>query len=511
MSATTRWDVREYQRIASVSRHGDELVVQFEDGSRVNVDAQRILPADTRLAQWDAMTFNPYEIVVPTLGGEVEVPWSIIRVLTDKEYSAYLAGAAEEEARQIGLRIKELRTNRNLSSKELAERASITPQSLSRIEHGRHDVVFTTLQRLLAAMGYTLKDLAVAPRRPASVTALLRRLASVGIDRDLVLFRLLPEWARNQATGHTGVDDEETVIEQIARGVSRVFNWSVPAILGNEPLQFDPALIPTTRFKVRGRVNELRATAYTFYAHFLALTVLEAMPRLEPRPVPADPDELRQEVIAKYGSLDFEHLLRFAWDCGIPVIPLRDPGMFHGACWRVSGRSIVVLKQMTDSQARWLYDLLHELKHVASHLSDERPAVIESAEISPILDQYKVSDEEWEASEFASEVVLFGRAEELAKECVVMAQGSVEQLKRAVQRVAAVEHVPADALANYLAFRLMSGNKINWWGAANNLQVTDPPPWQTARDLLLERVELERLNIQDRDLLLRALSEPEEN
>ena len=82
MSAATKWDAREYQRIASASRRGDDLVVQFEDGSQVNVDAQRVLPPDTRAPQWDAMNITPYEIVIPTLDGEFEVPWSTIRVLT---------------------------------------------------------------------------------------------------------------------------------------------------------------------------------------------------------------------------------------------------------------------------------------------------------------------------------------------------------------------------------------------------------------------------------------------
>lgn len=511
MSAATKWDAREYQRITSARRRGDELVVQFEDGSQVSVDTQRVLPPDNRIPQWDAMTFNPYEIVVPTLDGEFEVPWSTIRVLTDKEYGAYLAAVAEEEARQIGLRIKELRNSRNLSSKELAERAGITPQSLSRIEHGRHDVVFTTLRRLLAAMGFGLKDLSAAPRRPASIKALLKRLAEVGIDQDLVLSRILPKRIRDQVAADRGTHDAGNLVDQIAREVSRVFNWSVSAILGNEPLRFDPTLLPATRFKVRGRVNEMRATAYTFYAHYLALTVLDAVPQRELQPIPGNADELRRVVMERYGLLDFETVLRFAWDCGIPVIPLRDPGAFHGACWRSAGRSVIVLKQLTDSQARWLYDLLHELKHVASHLSDKHPAIVEGSEISPVSDQYRDSDEEWEASEFASDVILFGRADELAQQCVEMAQGSVEQLKSAVQRVAAIEHVPVDALANYLAFRLMTGNKINWWGAANNLQTTDPPPWRTARDLLLGRIKLDRLNSQDRGLLLRALSEPGEN
>ena len=153
MTATATWDTQEYQRIAAVEHDAGTLVVCFEDGARVMVDAGRVLPPGTRGVDWSRLSFTPYEIRVPSAGGEAEVPWATVRVLTDKEYSAHLAAAAEEQARLVGQRIKELRSSRNLSGKELAERAGITPQSLSRIEHGRHDIVLTTLQRLLAAMG----------------------------------------------------------------------------------------------------------------------------------------------------------------------------------------------------------------------------------------------------------------------------------------------------------------------------------------------------------------------
>jgi DNA-binding Xre family transcriptional regulator len=161
MSVATKWDTREYQRIAAVERDGEALVVCFEDGSRVSVDPRILLPASSTV-DWDGLTANPYEIVVPGADGPMEVSWAAIRALTDRDYAAHLAAAAEEQARQVGLRIKELRQQRGLSSKELAERAGIAPQSLSRIEHGRHDVVFTTLRRILAAMGCSLRDLAKA-------------------------------------------------------------------------------------------------------------------------------------------------------------------------------------------------------------------------------------------------------------------------------------------------------------------------------------------------------------
>jgi DNA-binding Xre family transcriptional regulator len=163
MSTATKWGTRDYQNMVSVEPCDNQLRVLFRDGARVAVDADRLLPAGTCGVEWSALRFTPFEITVPTATGEIEIPWSTIRALTDREYSAHLAAAAEEQAKQVGQRLRELRKLRRLTSKEVAERAGITPQSLSRIEHGHHDVVFTTLQRILAAMGYSLRDLVVRP------------------------------------------------------------------------------------------------------------------------------------------------------------------------------------------------------------------------------------------------------------------------------------------------------------------------------------------------------------
>lgn len=88
------------------------------------------------------------------------------------------------------------------------------------------------------------------------------------------------------------------------------------------------------------------------------------------------------------------------------------------------------------------------------------------------------------------------------------AKGTVEWLKQAVPRVANRENVAVDALANYMAFRL-SLQDINWWGAAENLQVTDSEPWAIARDLLLSHCALDKLNEVDRNLLILALADKE--
>lgn len=161
-----KWDSPRFQRICSVKADPDSFRIRFEDGTTAEIESHKILPGEVTQPRWNELRFDPYEIVVPTENGEFEISWSTIRVLTDAAYSAHLAKAAEEQAKKIGRRLSQLRKRRGMKSKELAERAGIAPQSLSRIEHGKHDLAFSTLQKILGAMGYGLKDLS-AESEPA--------------------------------------------------------------------------------------------------------------------------------------------------------------------------------------------------------------------------------------------------------------------------------------------------------------------------------------------------------
>ena len=196
----------------------------------------------------------------------------------------------------------------------------------------------------------------------------------------------------------------------------------------------------------------------------------------------------------------------YCWDLGIPVLPLNDPGAFHGACWRVNGRNVIVLKQRTRSLARWLFDLLHELRHAAENSDSPSHTVIEEPEMS---DARINSDEEKEASWFAGEVSLGGNAEILAQLCARRAKNNIRRLKAVLPTVANENGVDVAVLANYMAFRLSLQGE-NWWGAATNLQPADEAPWAIARDILLQRADISALTGIDRELFMQALRAPEE-
>ena len=262
----------------------------------------------------------------------------------------------------------------------------------------------------------------------------------------------------------------------------------------------------TARFKLPARVKENVVGVYTVYVHYLALLALSSTSGRRTRRVPDDWNDVRTAVLSHYGELNFANTLRYVWDLGVVVLPLNDSGLFHGACWRIDGRNIVVIKQNTKSEARWLVDLLHEFFHAMDYPDNTDFAIVEEDQMS---ESRRNSEDEREATEFAADVVLDGRAEELAELCAHLAQGQIARLKVVVREVAQQHDVSVGVLANYLAHRL-SMEGTDWWGAAQNLQEVREDPWVCARDVLLTHIEFNRLNPIDRDLMSRALAGQEE-
>jgi len=61
--------------------------------------------------------------------------------------------------RQMGMKLKQLRTVKGLSQEALAKRAKITREYVNKLEAGRHDTTMGTLQALAKALGVPLREL----------------------------------------------------------------------------------------------------------------------------------------------------------------------------------------------------------------------------------------------------------------------------------------------------------------------------------------------------------------
>lgn len=407
---------------------------------------------------------------------------------------------------QLPKALVQARIASGLSHKELADRLGLKEQQVQRYEATEYrSASLSRLQEVISALGVDIREEIFLPANPASALALFDRLGTVGIDREFICHRILPPSlaARMSAVSPA---PSETEVRQAASTIGRVYRWEADNLLGGEPLVLDTEVAGVARFKLPANREGRRLSAYTVYAHYLALLVLEATPELEPSPIPADAQEFRDALLEQFETLTLESVLAYIWSLGIPVLPLSDTAAFHGAFWRVRGRNVIVLKQRTMSLARWINDCLHEAYHAGQEPDEMERATIEEPETS---EARRESDEEQEANLFAGNVMLDGRAEELAHMCVVAASGKVPRLKSVVPMVAESEDVDVGALANYLAYRLSLQN-INWWGAATNLQRGHCNPCDIARRWIIPRLDMTRLNDVDRHILIQALTDSED-
>ncbi len=400
------------------------------------------------------------------------------------------------------------RVARGLTQRELGEKLGVKEQQVQRWEATEYaKTTFNRMREVVAALGLHVREEIFIPTKRFTAKTLVRNLKKVGLRSDLLIQRLLPP----EALSHVFAASEEThaagLLFQSANLIARVFGFPASAILSERAPQLDLQALAAGRFKIPATAGEEAVSAYTLYAHYLAALVERCVAHM---PLAKLPTSWREVHSALAGSgeraVTFEATLNYVWSLGIPVLPLQDPGAFHGAVWIINGRPIIVLKQGGRFTSRWLFDLLHELDHVLKRAAGGSLADFYIIETHPISPERRESLEETDASEFAEEVLFHGRSSEIEKACVSAAAGDIRKLKRIIPQVAEQQQVDVGVLANHMAFRLAEQDE-NWWATAMTLQQSSTDPFIVARDRLLMEARLKVLPAIDRDLLMRAVSD----
>lgn len=392
-----------------------------------------------------------------------------------------------------------------LSQRSLAERLNLKEQQIQRYEAERFaSASFRRLCQVADALGVRIENDILLPVVPASFEGLLSKVSQVGLNREFVVDRLLS--SQDAAIAEGEVEEEaydERLTARTATVLERVYGWTRSNIFGAQALSAPYLAAASARFKVPKRSLDGVAGLLATYASYLALVTIRGMADCPTESIPVDPREMRRRILARgKGKDDFRTVLHTVWDLGVVVLPLRGKGTFHGACWRYEGRNVIVLKQTSQHEAHWTFDLLHELFHASQRPLEKS---FELVEVDPTSSERRESGEEIAASQYAGDVMLDGKAEELAKNCVAYSRNTMPKLKNAVRRVANENGVNVGALANYVAFRL-SWQGLNWWGASANLQRDSSDPWTIARDVFVERHPFQIEDEVDRALLDRALN-----
>lgn len=384
-----------------------------------------------------------------------------------------------------------------LSQKDLAARLGLKEQQIQRYEADRYaSASLSRLREVIEALDIQFEGDLQLPTDDKPITRLHKRLRDMGFDRRVVDNRLLRD---------AGTTNVLAAAERVARLLA------LPLAELMSPTASTPALATTARFQAPRSASALHLDAYTRYAEGLADIVLRATAHLGPPAPPGSAQDLRTAIDQlavslfsdQLGPRDSERLLRatlqYCAQINVPILALHDPGAFHGACFTRSGRSVIVLKHTSDSPARWLALLIHEIDHLRDADNGELRTWIELGDIETWSD----APEEQHAHAFAADVLLYGRADAVLTRAGQAAGGSVERLKSIVPAIAAEAEVPPDVLANYLAFRLARRGIIWWPTAAGFQQHTNP--WRAVNDQLIIQLDFAILDSVDRAALMDAL------
>ena len=421
--------------------------------------------------------------------------------LKSAEMSVISVGSFEELADGL---IK-ARIAGGLSQRALAKRLKLKEQQIQRYEAERYaSASYQRLCQVARALELRIENEILLPAVPDSFEGLLAKVDQVGLTRDFVVGRLLSSADAAVADGEVpDQSNDQRLTAKAAAVLERVFGWRRDDVFGAQALPAPLTAAAAARFKMPKRRDEGAAGLFATYANHLAVVAIRGMADYPIESIPTDPGEMRKRILARgEGKDDLRTVLHTVWDLGVVVLPLRGRGTFHGACWRYEGRNAIVLKQRSKHEARWTFDLLHEVFHAAQRPEQRTFELVEAEATSS---ERRESDEEIAASQFAGNVLLDGKADELAEDCVAQASNMVPRLQRVVRKVAKKQGVSVGALANYLAFRL-SWQGFNWWGAAANLQREDEDPWTVARDVFVERHPYRIEDEIDRSLLDRVLN-----
>jgi transcriptional regulator with XRE-family HTH domain len=391
-----------------------------------------------------------------------------------------------------------------LTQRELGNLLGIKEQQVQRYEAtGYASANLNRIQKVVEALGLRLGRGVFFPKQQICLDELLRRTDQLGLPREFLSNRILPDYATERENTTRSEAEQNTIVLRAAARIERIFQIPSSLLFSHSEISLPTGVLAQARFKIPARADRIKTNALAVYAHYLGLLLLECTRHLTLKPIPSNPKQIYEAILKTHGEVSFEGCLKYIWGLGIPVLPLKDKGGFHGACWRVKDRGVIVLKQTTDSPGRWIIDLFHELKHIEQMPANVDVAWIEEFDKTGRSDD---SDEEEEATDFAVDVVLGGSAEALAEECARECKQRLQVLKSVVQRVAERHKVRTDVLANYLAYRLEEEGQ-HWWGTAQSLRDVGPDPWRTAKDILVANLDCTALNPIDLGLLMQALTE----
>jgi len=473
------WEQLGYSDIVAASRRDDEIRVEFANGDVVDVAAGLLGIAapefEVHVHPDDSMAVY----VTPRGDEPLEIGWVQIRTASDPAFAQEMRRRDSEESRRLGLRLKALREDRGIRQRDLAQLVQMPPSQLAKIESGALDMRVSTVRTLLRAMDAAFTDISGEDAPEASVKTIVKRLGQAGVDAKLA--------------GRLAGAVERT---KVALFLARAFDVSADALTAPQ-LAFPP---PAVSMRFKGVSPKKPKDSPLVRLALVVSHLVRRTAATEYRLIPADPHAVRREVLDKDGKVTLGGLLEWAWERGVPVIPLSGSGGFAAAAWMVAAAPVVVLKDARDIVSFWLFDLAHEIGHIArGHVNQDGIVDVDSPALTDDDQQ------EREANDFALELLVPNYRDLLAQ---VRARSQPERpkpelrFKGAVASVAREAGVSSGLLGLIAAYELTDvAEPKDRWGSAINLDKPLGSARATAQEVARSHLPLDSLDELDRTLL----------
>jgi transcriptional regulator with XRE-family HTH domain/Zn-dependent peptidase ImmA (M78 family) len=467
------WEEPGYGEIASVDRNLGAILVTFANGDQVPIDLSSI-GADE--ATEFVLESESGVLLARTERGERQIDWMLIRRLDDPLFAEWLRERDIEETQSIGRRLRTLRMNRGISQKNVARLAEMSAPQLAKIEKGESDLRLSTVRSVLRALGASLADISGPEAPEVPISDIQANARNSGVPGEIL-------------TSMAARLDTDLFAEVLAHG----FGWD-PEVLLREAPRTEP--VTALKFKAldlkRARSSPLSRLAFTVSE--IAAGAYDGAPK----DLPADPRTIRDQL---EGAVSLERLLQWAWDHGVLVVPTPGTkGAFEGAAWRAGGHQVAILSSAQAPVAFWLFDLAHELGHLAlGH--PEREGVVDGEKPGEAIDD----EDEREANLFALDLLLPDREQlfaEIRRRCAGSLKYQKLKFKWRVIEVAEENAVDVALLATTAASALTEiAEPIDRWGSAQNIAKDQGDARPLVRKAFSERIDLDSLDELDRALI----------
>jgi transcriptional regulator with XRE-family HTH domain len=477
MKAEKHWEEKGYGEIVAVEPGEKTVAVHFANGDRVKVARAALgIDVDTELV----LEEESGGLIARGARGEREIDWMVIRRSDDPEFAEVIRERDAEESRRIGTRLRVVRENTGLSQKAAAEMIGMAAPQLAKIERGTTDMRISTVRSLLRALGVSFAEITGPDAPEVSMPELIRR----GVKSEA------PKETLQKIAAKV---DPRRLSEALARG----FAWDPEALLTGVPE--NPELDFEVAFKARSP-EKARQSPLLRLARTLSEICAEAS-KMAINGLPADPAVIRKQVIDEQGELTLAALSEWAWRKGTVVIPMSGPE-FSAAAWHVGERPMVVLKAKQEYSAHWLFELAHEIGHLALGHASGNDWVVDIDQPQLVV---SVDAQEQEANDFALSLLVPDwelLLTEIKSGSGASTQEQKHRFKGEVERLS-TEHGLAPGLLGFIAAYGLpevaeSGDR---WGSATNLAKEEKPARPIVRAAFERHISLGEMSELDAALV----------